>query len=98
MGKTDRNGWLRQFIRYYEMVAWLVNRGVLDRDLLEDSVSEYIGFYAMLKPFLKQLREAVGFPDYMRQIERLVEESQRGREALATIEKRLVGRRGTGKH
>ncbi len=96
-GKTDRNRWLRQFITYYEMVASLVHRGVLDRDLLEDSVSEYIGFYAMLKPFLKQLREAVGFPDYMRQIERLVEESQRGREALATIEKRLVGRRGTVK-
>jgi hypothetical protein len=93
-GKTDRNRWLRQFISYYEMVASLVHRGVLDRDLLEDSVSEYIGFYAMLKPFLEQLREALG-PDYLKQIERLVEESKRARERLAIIEKSLAARQGT---
>jgi hypothetical protein len=92
-GKTDRNRWLRQFTSYYEMVASLVHRGVLDRDLLEDSVQEYVGFYAMLKPFLKDIRETMGFPAYMKQIERLVEESKRGREHLATIEKWLAGRR-----
>lgn len=90
---TDHNRWLRQFITYYEMVASLVDRGVLDRDLLEDSVTEYVGFYAMCKPFLKELREAIGLPDYLRNIERLVEESKRGREMLATIEKRLAARR-----
>jgi hypothetical protein len=96
-GKTDRNRWLRQFTSYYEMVASLVHRGVLDRDLLEDSVNEYIGFYAMLKPFLKQIREAVGFPDYLRPIERLVEESNRGRERLAIVEKRIAARRADKK-
>jgi hypothetical protein len=93
-GKTDRNRWLRQFITYYEMVASLVHRGVLDRDLLEDSVTEYVGFYGMLKPFLNELRAALGLPNYIKNIERLVEESQRGRETLATIEKWLAGRRG----
>ncbi len=91
-GKTDHNRWLRQFITYYEMVASLVHRGVLDRDLLEDSVTEYVGFYVMIKPFLKELREAMGLPNYLKQIERLVEEIQRGREHLATIEKWLARR------
>lgn len=86
---SDHNRWLRQFVTYYEMVASLVHRGVLDRDLLEDSVHEYVGFYAMFKPFLKDLREALGYPAYMKNIERLVEESQRGRERLAMIEKWL---------
>ncbi len=89
-GKTDRNRWLRQFVTYYEMVASLVHRGVLDRDLLEDSVTEYVGFYAMLKPFLKEIREKMALPSYMKQIERLVEESRRGREHLATVEKWLA--------
>jgi hypothetical protein len=92
-GKTDRNRWLRQFITYYEMVASLVHRGILDRDLLEDSVREYIGFYAMLKPFLKEIREAMGMPTYLKDIERLVEESKRGREHLAAIEKWLAAGR-----
>jgi hypothetical protein len=74
---TDHNRWLRQFISYYEMVASLVHRGVLDRDLLEDSVHEYVGFYAIL-----------------RNIERMVEESTRGRENLARIEKWLAAGAG----
>ncbi len=89
-GKADHNRWLRQFITYYEMVASRVHRGILDRDLLEDSVTEYVGFYAMFKPFLKELRQAMGLPNYMKQIERPVEESQRGREHLATVEKWLA--------
>ena len=71
------------------MVASLVHRGLLDRDLLEDSVTEYIGFYTMLKPFLRDVREAMGLPSYMKLIERLVEESPRGREHLARVEKWL---------
>jgi hypothetical protein len=96
-GKTDHNRWLRQFTSYYEMVASLVHRGVLDRDLLEDSVTEYVGFYAMLKPFLKEIREAMGLPTYMKNIERLVEESKRGREHLAMVEKWLGAGRNAAK-
>jgi hypothetical protein len=94
-GKTEHNRWLRQFISYYEMVASLVHRGVLDRDLLEDSVHEYVGFYAMLKPFLKEIRETMGHPGYLKQIERLVEESPRGREQVAWVEKWLAAGRST---
>jgi hypothetical protein len=94
-GKTEHNRWLRQFISYYEMVASLVHRGVLDRDLLEDSVHEYVGFYAMLKPFLKEIRETMGYPGYLNQIERLVEESPRGREQVAWVEKWLAAGRKT---
>jgi hypothetical protein len=94
---TEHNRWLRQFITYYEMVASLVHRGILDRDLVEDSVTEYVSFYAKIKPFLKQVREATGLPDFMRNIERLVEESKRGRELLATIEKWLAARRTSPK-
>ena len=55
---THQHRWLRQFITYYEMVASLVHRGVLDRDLVEDSVTEYINLYAKCKPFLQQLQRA----------------------------------------
>jgi hypothetical protein len=94
---TEHNRWLRQFITYYEMVASLVHRGILDRDLLEDSVTEYVSFYAKSKPFLKQVRETAGLPDFMRNIERLVEESKRGRELLTTIEKWLAAKRTSPK-
>lgn len=96
-GKTDKNRWLRQFISYYEMVASLVHRGVLDRDLLEDSVNEYVGFYTLLKPFLKDIRETMGHPRFLKQIERLVEESPRGREQVVWVEKWLAAGRNRSK-
>jgi hypothetical protein len=94
---TEHNRWLRQFITYYEMVASLVHRGVLDRDLLEDSVTEYVNLYAKCKPFLKQLREETLLPNFLGQIEKLVEQSARGRETLAIMEKWFGNRRGTEK-
>ena len=44
------------------MLASFVNRGVLNRDRVEDLVGEHINLYAKLKPYLKDLREAFGLP------------------------------------
>ncbi|MGH9508813.1 MAG: DUF4760 domain-containing protein [Terriglobales bacterium] len=90
---TDQNRWLRQVISYWEMVASFVNRGVLNRDLLEDSVGEYVNVYCKFRPFLKEIRQTIGFPEFMSNIERLVEESERGRRMVAMMEKWFADRR-----
>ncbi len=90
---SDQNRWLRQVISYWEMVASFVNRGVLNRDLLEDSVGEYVNIYSKFRPFLKEIRQTIGFPEFMSNIERLVEESERGRRLLTMMEKWTADRR-----
>ena len=82
---TDENRWLRQFITYYEMAASLVNRGALNRDLFEDSVTEHINVYAKFRPFLKDVRVKIGWPNFMQHTEQLVENSPRGREMVKTM-------------
>lgn len=89
---TDENRYLRQFLTYYEMVGSFVNRGVLNRDLVEDSVGEHINVYVKLKPYLKDLREATGFPEFMQHIEKLIERSPNGRRRMAVMEKRIAER------
>ena len=79
---TDENRWLRQFITYYEMAASFVNRGALNRDIFEDSVTEYINLYAKFRPYLAELRGKIGWPNFMQHTERLVENSPRGREMV----------------
>jgi hypothetical protein len=86
---TDENRWLRQFLTYYEMVASFVNRGLLDRDLLEDSAGEYLNVYAKLKPYLAEMRKNFGIPEFIQHIERLVEESPTGRRRLKQVEERI---------
>lgn len=90
---SNENRWLRQVISYWEMVASFVNRGVLNRDLLEDSVGEYVNIYCKFRPYLKEIRQTIGWPEFMSNIERLVEESERGRRLLATMEKWTAERR-----
>jgi hypothetical protein len=89
---TEENRYLRQFLTYYEMVASFVNRGLLNRDLLEDSVGEHINLYAKLKPFLKDLREQIGVPEFMQHTERLIEGSPNARRRLALMQKRIAER------
>ena len=90
---SDPNRWLRQVISYWEMVASFVNRGVLNRDLLEDSVGEYVNVYSKFRPYLKEIRRAIGYPEFMINIERLVEESEAGRRRVAMMEKWIADRR-----
>ena len=90
---SNENRWLRQVISYWEMVASFVNRGVLNRDLLEDSVGEYVNLYSKFRPYLKEIRQTIGFPEFMTNIERLVEESERGRRMLAMMDKWTADRR-----
>ena len=86
---TDENRWLRQFLTYYEMIASFVNRGLLDRDLLEDSVGEYLNVYAKLKPYLAEMRRNFGIPEFIQHIERLVEESPTARRRRKQMEERI---------
>ncbi|MGH9555408.1 MAG: DUF4760 domain-containing protein [Terriglobales bacterium] len=90
---SDQNRWLRQVISYWEMVASFVNRGVLNRDLLEDSVGEYVNVYTKFRPFLKEIRQTIGYPEFMSNIERLVEESETGRRRVVMMEKWFAERR-----
>jgi len=94
---SDHNRYLRQFLSYYEMVASFVNRGVLSRDLLEDSVHEHMNVYAKLKPYLKDLREATGFPEFLQLTERLIEQSSTGRRRMAIMQKRIAERMAAAK-
>ena len=87
---TVENRYLRQVVTYYEMLASFVNRGILHRDLVEDSVGEHINLYAKLKPYLKDLREAAGVPQFMQHIEKLIEGSPNGRRRLAMVQKRIA--------
>jgi len=87
---TVENRYLRQVVTYYERLGSFVNRGILNRDVVEDSVGEHINLYAKLKPYLKDLRQASGFPEFMQHTEKLIEGSPNGRRRLAFMQKRIA--------
>jgi hypothetical protein len=92
---TQENAWLRQVAGYWDLAASLVVQGVLNEALfLEPAFSnEMFMMFAKVYPFLKELREKVGNPHMLANIEKVVKNSKTGRDRLKFMLDRLATRR-----
>src|SRR3989442_13149139 len=89
------DGWLRQVAGYWDMGAGLGVEGVVNQELfLVSSFSgEMFSVFAKVRPFLKELREKIGNPELLANIETLINGSKKERERLKQFEVRLAARR-----
>jgi hypothetical protein len=76
----------RMVASHWEVAASFVNNGGIDERLFLEGNSEHLAVYAKLQPFLGEVREAIGEPDYMAHLERLVMKAP-------DVEKKLENRR-----
>jgi hypothetical protein len=88
---TQENNWLRQVGGYWGMAAAFVLQGALGEELfLRPSVSgEMFLMFGKVHPFLKELREKIGDPELMLDVEKVITHTKWGRERLKFILKRL---------
>jgi hypothetical protein len=92
---SQENNWLRQVAGYWDMAAALVLHGTIHPDLfLEGGVSgEMFFLYAKIEPILKDLREKMQSPGLFSNVEKVIMQSEAGRERLKMIEARVAARR-----
>ncbi|PYX02433.1 MAG: hypothetical protein DMG85_21460 [Acidobacteria bacterium] len=92
---TPENAWLRQVAGYWDMAAALAVQGAVNQELfLVPSFSgEMFTVFAKVRPFLKELREKIGNPELLANIETLINGSKKERERLKQFEVRLAARR-----
>lgn len=69
---TDEDRWFRMTISYWEMVATLVNRGVLHDELFFDHTGEDVVTWEKCKPWIAGARASIR-PSYLHNFEKLVE-------------------------
>jgi len=62
----------RMVSSYWETAASLVNNGGLDEQMFLDANTEHLVVFAKLEPFITEIRETIGEPDYLSHLERLV--------------------------
>ncbi len=72
---TDEDRWFRMTTAYWEMVATLVNRGLLHQELFFDHTGEDIQTWERCKPWIAGARAKLR-PTYLCQLERLVKDHQ----------------------
>ena len=80
------SAYYRMVSSHWEVAAALVNHGGVDEKLFLEANSEHLVVFAKLQPFLAEVRETMGEPDYLANLERLVMK-------VPDIEKKLENRR-----
>jgi len=81
-----QSAYYRMVASHWEVSASLVNNGGIDEKLFLDANSEHLAVFAKLQPFIAEVRETIGEPDYMAQLERLVMR-------VPNVERKLENRR-----
>ena len=86
----EHSGHLRMVLTYWEMAAALVNHGAISLDLFNDANGEHIGAFAKIEPLLGEIRAAFG-PQYLQQLEKLIDATPNGRKRVAEIREMMKG-------
>jgi hypothetical protein len=89
---SDANRYFRQVISFWEMAASLVVHGSINAELFsESSISGEMFFvYAKLKPFLPQIRETMGSPEFLANSEKIILGTEANKKKLEAFEKRIA--------
>ena len=89
----QENAWLRQVGGYWDMVASLVLRGVLNEDLVFDTCGELWFTFAKICPYMQEYRKKSNSPDGFIHTEKLATRTKQGRERLQRMVKLQQERR-----
>jgi hypothetical protein len=81
----DGSAYYRMITSYWEMAASFVNNGGIDEKMFLDANGEHVGVFSKIEPFIEDVRKAVGLPDYLRQLESLVNRTPNSKERLERL-------------
>jgi hypothetical protein len=81
----------RMAISYWDMAASLVNHGAIDEEMFRDTSGEYILFFSKVEPFLDEVREKIGAPKFLGNLETLIMKQPDAKEMLAALRERMKG-------
>ena len=76
----------RMVSSHWEIAAALVNSGGIDEKMFLQANSEHLVVFAKLQPFVEEIRETIGEPDYLANLEALVLKA-------SNVERKLENRR-----
>lgn len=89
----DTSAPYRMVTSYWDMAASFVVQGAIPADMFNAANTEHIALYAKLRPFLAEVRAETNYPDYLGNVERIIESMQNPEERIAIFERYLARQR-----
>jgi hypothetical protein len=87
---TKENAYLRQVYSYWEMVAALIAHGTINAALADDTLGEMFFVYAKIQPFVKDMREKMKSPEFLQNMQKVVEATPEKRDRLKRVQERMA--------
>ena len=89
-----QSAYYRMVTSHWEVAAALVNNGGIDEAMFLAANTEHLVVFAKLQPFVAEIRETIGEPDYLANLEQLVMRAPNVEKKLEN-RRRLIGRWAT---
>src|ERR1700679_2646410 len=89
---SEHSGHLRMVLTYWDMAASLVNNGAISLELFIDANMEHLGVFSKIEPLLSEIR-AVFSPQFLHNLEKLIDSMPNGRQMTAAQRERMKGMR-----
>lgn len=86
---SEKSGYYRMVVSYWDMAASLVNNGAIDPQMFNDANGEHLFVYSKIEPFLADLRRESGNPDFLAHLERVVKQVPNVEEKIAALRARI---------
>ena len=86
---SDKSGYYRMVVSYWDMAASLVNNGAIDAQMFNDANGEHLFVYSKLEPFLEDLRRESGNPDFLAHLEKVVKAVPKYEQKVANLRARI---------
>ena len=83
MIKEETSAYYRMVVTYWDMAASFVNHGAIDEEMFTDANVEHFVVFSKVEPFLAELRETMGNPNVLKNLEKLVMRQPDAKEKLA---------------
>jgi hypothetical protein len=87
---SQENAYLRQVLTYWETAAALVAHGALNAQLAQETLGEMQAVYARVQPFMKQIRDLMKSPEFLQNMEKVMEGTPEGRERIKKMQERMA--------
>jgi len=84
----EHSAHLRMVWSYWDMAAALVNHGAISLDLFDETNGEHIAVFSKIEPLLGEVRQTLA-PQFLRNLEKLIDSSPNGRERSAQTRERM---------
>jgi hypothetical protein len=77
------SAYYRMVTTYWDMAASLVLHGAIDEEMFNDAAGEHIVVFSKIEPFLQEIRETMGSPRVLKNLEELIMRLPDAQERLA---------------